>query len=322
MEWQYELTGMPIVRSSRLAPWPNAATANLSDLVSTCAHPGRRGGRLHRHRPAGLPALLVRRSVLRRRCPRGAGRRWVRGIGKLGAGHLKLGAGQSALSEPVLHHTAPLQLLSPERPFPRPYSVSSCPTRPLCFRIPAVAKCTPLYSCFVSRFFWFNPARLTRAIVAYVEALVCVDRDRIFAAGYSNGGYFSFRLACEASDLVRPIAARSFPGRPGRSSFGAASIITPLQVRAVGPFAGALSGDNYFPCNNQTKPVPIMVRVIPPRIRRKTPDSPSYRPLPVPSSTRAFTAPTTAWSPTRAARSRSSSTRRTSSAVWTRPSYV
>jgi len=32
---------------------------------------------------------------------------------------------------------------------------------------------------------------------------VCVDPDRIFAAGYSNGGYFSYRLACEASDLVR-----------------------------------------------------------------------------------------------------------------------
>jgi predicted esterase len=45
---------------------------------------------------------------------------------------------------------------------------------------------------------------LVRAIVDYVEHMVCIDRSRIFATGYSNGGYLSYRLACEASDLVRP----------------------------------------------------------------------------------------------------------------------
>ena len=39
-------------------------------------------------------------------------------------------------------------------------------------------------------------------MVAFVTERVCVDPDRIFVGGYSNGGYMSYRLACEASDLV------------------------------------------------------------------------------------------------------------------------
>ena len=31
-------------------------------------------------------------------------------------------------------------------------------------------------------------------------------------------------------------------------------------MRAIAPLAGSLSAERFFPCNNQTKPVPIMVR--------------------------------------------------------------
>jgi polyhydroxybutyrate depolymerase len=40
-------------------------------------------------------------------------------------------------------------------------------------------------------------------MVAYVSERVCVDPARVFAGGYSNGGYMTYRLGCEASDLVR-----------------------------------------------------------------------------------------------------------------------
>ena len=40
-------------------------------------------------------------------------------------------------------------------------------------------------------------------MVARVQQLVCVDPSLIFASGFSNGNFFSYRLACEASDLVR-----------------------------------------------------------------------------------------------------------------------
>src|SRR5690606_6608176 len=35
---------------------------------------------------------------------------------------------------------------------------------------------------------------------------LCVDRTRVYATGYSNGGFMSYRLACEASELFAAIA--------------------------------------------------------------------------------------------------------------------
>lgn len=45
-----------------------------------------------------------------------------------------------------------------------------------------------------------------RAVVADVAKAVPIDRSRIFAAGISNGGFMSFRLACDAADLFRAVA--------------------------------------------------------------------------------------------------------------------
>jgi polyhydroxybutyrate depolymerase len=46
-----------------------------------------------------------------------------------------------------------------------------------------------------------------RDMVASLEAEYCIDPQRIYAAGYSNGGLFSFFLACRASDLVAAISS-------------------------------------------------------------------------------------------------------------------
>jgi len=43
----------------------------------------------------------------------------------------------------------------------------------------------------------------TRRMVAYVQTRVCVEPTLIFAGGFSNGNFFTYRLACTASDLVR-----------------------------------------------------------------------------------------------------------------------
>lgn len=43
-------------------------------------------------------------------------------------------------------------------------------------------------------------------LVDEVEALVPVDPDRIFFMGHSNGGFMSYRMACELSDRVAAIA--------------------------------------------------------------------------------------------------------------------
>lgn len=46
-----------------------------------------------------------------------------------------------------------------------------------------------------------------RAVVAAVQARFKTDPARVFATGMSNGGMMSHRLACEAADLFRAVAA-------------------------------------------------------------------------------------------------------------------
>lgn len=45
-----------------------------------------------------------------------------------------------------------------------------------------------------------------RAVVADIQSKLCIDPRRIYAAGMSNGGFLSHRLACEAADLFAAIA--------------------------------------------------------------------------------------------------------------------
>lgn len=47
----------------------------------------------------------------------------------------------------------------------------------------------------------------SRAVVADVSRQVAIDRQRVFATGMSNGAMMAYRLACEATDLVRAVAA-------------------------------------------------------------------------------------------------------------------
>jgi polyhydroxybutyrate depolymerase len=45
-----------------------------------------------------------------------------------------------------------------------------------------------------------------RALLDHVEASLCVDRNRVFASGMSNGAILSHRLACELADRLAAIA--------------------------------------------------------------------------------------------------------------------
>lgn len=45
-----------------------------------------------------------------------------------------------------------------------------------------------------------------RAMVADVEAAICIDPRRIYATGMSNGGHMSYALSCEAADLFAAVA--------------------------------------------------------------------------------------------------------------------
>ncbi len=54
---------------------------------------------------------------------------------------------------------------------------------------------------------------LIRAIFGEVATHLNVDLDRVYATGLSNGGYLSYRLACEAADLFTAVA-------PGAGAIG------------------------------------------------------------------------------------------------------
>ncbi|MCH9682702.1 MAG: hypothetical protein K0V04_14800 [Deltaproteobacteria bacterium] len=46
----------------------------------------------------------------------------------------------------------------------------------------------------------------TAAILDWLESELCIDTQRVFATGFSNGGFLSHRLACELSDRIAAIA--------------------------------------------------------------------------------------------------------------------
>jgi polyhydroxybutyrate depolymerase len=52
---------------------------------------------------------------------------------------------------------------------------------------------------------------LMRALLEEVRTHVNVDTRRVYATGFSNGGYMSYRLACEAADIFTAVA----PGAGG-----------------------------------------------------------------------------------------------------------
>lgn len=83
-----------------------------------------------------------------------------------------------------------------------------------------------------------DDVKFARELVQWVSARYCVDAKRVFATGFSNGGFFSHRLACEAADVfaaVAPISALNgmpscSPSRPVPvlMSNGTADSIVPI----------------------------------------------------------------------------------------------
>lgn len=75
-----------------------------------------------------------------------------------------------------------------------------------------------------------NDVQFARDIVNTVANRTSVNRNAVFSIGFSNGGFLSYRLACEGSDFIR----------------------------GVGPQAGRLAfGSDFSSCNPST-PVPIV----------------------------------------------------------------
>lgn len=84
-----------------------------------------------------------------------------------------------------------------------------------------------------------DDVELIRAIAKEVDSHLNVDLKRVYASGLSNGGFLSFRLACEAADLITAIA-------PGSGAIGDPNI-APLG-----------QGNHNFTSCNPSRAVPVL----------------------------------------------------------------
>jgi polyhydroxybutyrate depolymerase len=55
-----------------------------------------------------------------------------------------------------------------------------------------------------------DDVQFARDIINYLEANTCVDSKRIYASGGSNGGGMTYRMACEAADVIAAVAPVDF----------------------------------------------------------------------------------------------------------------
>jgi len=54
-----------------------------------------------------------------------------------------------------------------------------------------------------------NDVQFARHMVAWLKSNACLDENKVFSTGFSNGGFMTHRLACEASDLFTGFAPHS-----------------------------------------------------------------------------------------------------------------
>ncbi len=83
---------------------------------------------------------------------------------------------------------------------------------------------------------------LVRAIFVEVSTHLNIDSKRVYATGYSTGAYMSYRLACEASDLVAAVA-------PSAGEIG---------IPGIGGGTGGADGGSDFGTCAPTRPVSVL----------------------------------------------------------------
>jgi polyhydroxybutyrate depolymerase len=85
----------------------------------------------------------------------------------------------------------------------------------------------------------------TRAILTKLSAGVCVDTKRVYATGCSNGGGMSYKLACDAADMIAAVAPVDFDcvtGAASNPSCGSCSPSRPISERQF-----RSTGDMFVP---------------------------------------------------------------------------
>ncbi|HLB22744.1 MAG TPA: PHB depolymerase family esterase [Dehalococcoidia bacterium] len=95
-----------------------------------------------------------------------------------------------------------------------------------------------------------NDVAFLRDLIAKLQSDLCIDSDRIFAAGYSNGGGMAQRLACEAPDTIAAIgtvAATYVECRAPVPWIGFHGTADPLVPFEGGPRPAEAGGGEFYP---------------------------------------------------------------------------
>lgn len=71
-----------------------------------------------------------------------------------------------------------------------------------------------------------NDVQFARDMITWLEAHTCVDPKRIYASGGSNGGGMSYRLACDAADVIAAVAPVDFRCVTGTDPLANAGSVT------------------------------------------------------------------------------------------------
>lgn len=76
-----------------------------------------------------------------------------------------------------------------------------------------------------------NDLGFTEAMIDTLASTYNIDLDRVYSCGYSNGGYFSFELACQLSHRIAAIG--SVGGKMSSETFNACNPVHPTPVITI-----------------------------------------------------------------------------------------
>jgi polyhydroxybutyrate depolymerase len=86
-----------------------------------------------------------------------------------------------------------------------------------------------------------------RAIIKQLQADACIDSKRVYASGCSNGGGMSYKLACDAADVIAGVAPVDCDCVTGSTSNPSCASCNP--ARPISEIAFRATGDQVVPYN-------------------------------------------------------------------------
>lgn len=95
-----------------------------------------------------------------------------------------------------------------------------------------------------------DDVQFVRDMLDAIESEWCVAASRVYATGFSNGGFLSHRLACEMADRIAAVA--SVAGVIGVDTCTPSRPISVLQIHGTADASIPYTGDGYLPSVSET----------------------------------------------------------------------